>query len=72
MATHIRGDGVGQGQLKDQALKPIILYLKDGTLPEDSQLAKKDVAESTVYTVCDNVLYYLGSKQMETARVVVS
>ena len=40
-------------------------------MPEDSQLAKKVVAESTVYTVCDNVLYYVGSKQIETARVIV-
>ena len=71
IATHRSGDGVGQEQLKDQALKPIILYLKDGTLPEDCQLAKKVVAEPTVYTICDNVLYYIGSKQMETARFVV-
>ena len=33
-------------QLMDQELKPIILYLKDGTLSEDAKLAKKIVAES--------------------------
>ena len=53
------------------SLRAIILYLKDGTLPEDVKLAKKVVVESTVYTICNDVLYYVGSKQMETAHVVV-
>lgn len=39
-----------QEQLKDQELKPIILYLQDGTLPDDDKLAKKIVAEATLYT----------------------
>ena len=28
-------------QLMDQEVQPIILYLKDGTLPEDTKVAKK-------------------------------
>ena len=58
-------------QLMDQELKPIILYLKDGTLSEDAKLAKKIVAESAQYAIYDNILYYVGPKQTETSRVAV-
>ena len=55
----------------DQELKPIILYLEDGTLSEDAKLAKKIVAESAQYAIYDNILYYVGPKQTETSRVAV-
>jgi len=71
MAIQRSGNGISQEQLKYQTLRPIILYLKDGTLPEDVKLAKKVMVQSTVYTICNDVLYYVGSKQMETGRVVV-
>ena len=58
-------------QLMDQELKPIILYLKDGTLSEDAKLAKKIVAVSAQYAIYDNILYYEGPKQTETSRVPV-
>jgi len=35
MATQRSGNGISQELLKDQTLRPIILYLKDGTLLED-------------------------------------
>ena len=52
----------------DQELKPIILYLKDGTLSED---AKKIAAESALHAIFDDILYYVGPKQTETSRVSV-
>ena len=48
----------------DQELKPIILYLKDGTYPK---LAKKIIAEATLYAISDNILYYIGPTQKETS-----
>ena len=58
-------------QMKDPELSSIILYLRDGTLPGDATLAKKIVAESTLYALCNNVLYFVGPKQTEISRVVV-
>ena len=55
----------------DQELKSIILYLKDGQLPEDTNLAKKVVAEATLYTISNDILYFVGPTQTETSRVVV-
>ena len=47
-------------QLKDKELQPIILYLKDGTLPTDQNLASQMVAKASVYTLVDGILYYIG------------
>ena len=58
-------------QLKDQELKPIILYLQDGNLPDDNTLAKKIVADATLYAIFNDILYYVGPTQKETSRVVV-
>ena len=65
------GDTFSNEQLMDQELKPIILYLKDGTLPEDTKLAKKIIAEAALYAISDDILYYIGPTQKEISRVVV-
>ena len=57
-------DLISDEQLKDQELVPIIMYLKDGTLPED---VKKMVAEATLYAIHNDILYYVGPKQTETS-----
>ena len=49
-------------------LQPIILYLRDGELPDD---VKKIVAESALYTMADSIFYYVGPKSSETPRAVV-
>ena len=59
-------------QVKDHELKPIVLYLQDGTLPDDNKVAKKIVAKATLYATFNDTLYYVGSTQKETSRVVVS
>ena len=64
-------DSLYNEQLKDQELAPIIVYLKDGMLPEDVKLAKKLVTEATLYAIHNDILYYVGPTQTETSRVVV-
>jgi len=59
-------------QLKDQHLQPLILCLKNKTLQEDTKLAHKIVAEATLYTLFNDILYYVGPTQTKTSRVVVS
>ena len=58
-------------QFKDQQLQPLILYLRDGVLPEDAKSAKKLVAEASLFTIVNDVLYYVGPTQTEMSRVVV-
>ena len=51
----------------DQEVKPIILYLKDGTLPEDTKLAKKIQAKAAMYAIYNDILYHVGPIQTETS-----
>ena len=55
----------------DQEIKPIILYLKDETLPEYTKLAIKIIPETTLYAIFDDILYYIGPTQKEMSQVVV-
>ena len=58
-------------QLKDKELQPIILYLKDGTLPTDRDLASQMVIKASVYTLVDGILYYIGHRKDVSLRAVV-
>ena len=58
-------------QLRDPALYPIMNYLSKGVLPEDSQVAAKLVAEASLYTMADEILYYIGQKKDSIPKVVV-
>ena len=39
--------------------------------PEDAKSAKKLVAEASLFTILNNILYCVGPTQTETSRVVV-
>ena len=49
----------------------MILYLRDGELPDDVNLARRIVTESAVYTMADNILYHVSSKSSEIPQIVV-
>jgi len=44
-------------QSNNDSLRPIIMYLKDGKLPDKEDVTKKVVTEASLYTVVDNILY---------------
>ena len=46
-------------------------FLKEGTLPSDDQKAKKVTSESHLFTLVDDILYYLDPKQGDQKRTVV-
>ena len=48
------------------------MYLKYGKLPDNEELAKKVVAEASLYTVVNDILYYLGTKYKIPRAVVPS
>ena len=58
-------------QLKDKELKPIILYLKDGILPTDRDLASQMVIKTSIYTLIDDILYYIGHEKDVSLRAIV-
>ena len=65
-------DSLSNEQLKDQELAPIILYLKDGKLPEDVKLAKKWLLRLLCMpSIMIFFTMYVGPTQTETLRVVV-
>ena len=45
-------------QLKDPALCPIMKYLSEGVLPEDTQVAAKIIVQASLYTMAHGILYY--------------
>ena len=70
-ATDCCNDEISDEQFKDPELQLMICYLKEEVLPEDTKLAKKVVTESVMYAIVNDILYYVGPKQMETSRVAV-
>ena len=38
----------------------MILYLRDGELPDNVNLARRIVSESALYTMADNILYHVS------------
>ena len=44
------------------------MYMKEGKLPDNEELAKKVAAEIVLYAVVNDILYYVGTKsEMPTA-----
>ena len=50
-------DGFADKQWSDCELQPMILYLRDGELPDNVNLARRIATEIPVYTMVDNILY---------------
>ena len=63
-------NGFNQEQLKDPALYPIMTYLTEGALPEDSQLAERIIVQASLYTMADGILYYIGQRKDSIPKVV--
>ena len=53
-------------QLKDPALYPIMKYLSERVLPEDTLVAVKIIIQVSLYTMTDGILYYTGQKKDST------
>ena len=64
-------DSFHEEQLRDPALCPIMNYLSEGVLPEDSQVAAKLIVQASLYTMADGILYYIGQKKDSVPKVVV-
>ena len=58
-------------QLADPCLEPIILYLKDGRLPENEQQAQEIITLSKQFTILDEILYRENSKGGELPQIVI-
>ena len=58
-------------QWSDCELQPMILYLRDGEWPDNVNLARRIVTESALFTMADNILYYVDSKSSEIPQTVV-
>ena len=58
-------------QLTDPCLEPIILYLKDGRLPENEQQAQEIITLSKQFTILDEILYRENSKGGELPQIVI-
>ena len=64
-------DTYGSQQEADSELSPIILYLRDGTLPENGKQAQEVITLSQQFTISDGLLYRLNPKRGELPQIVV-
>ena len=64
-STIINSNTLSLHQLSDPDLHPIILYLKENSLPEDNQKAQEVVTLAQQFTMSDEVLYRTSQKQGE-------
>ena len=53
----------GQEQRKDHQILQLCSYLEQGALPEDPAIAKKLVAQSSLFAIVDDTLYYIDPKR---------
>ena len=60
-----------QEQQKDQSVLEMLNFLKDGKLPSDQQRAKKVTLQGNTFTIIDDTLYYVDSKNGNRKRAVV-
>ena len=66
-AVRLPANHFHEEQLKNAALYPIVKYLSEGVLPEDTQVATKIIVQASLY----GILYYTGQKKDSTPKVVV-
>ena len=64
-------DSFHEQQLRDSTLNSIMSYLSEGILPDDSQEAAKIIVQTSLYTMVDGILYYIGQKSDSSPWVVV-
>ena len=58
-------------QRKDPKVLDYILFLEKGELPLDQQRARKVALQETLFTIVDQILYYVDPKQTNRRRAVV-
>ena len=64
-------DSLPQEQRKDPALLEIIQFLESGVLPADEGRARKIALQSSLFSLVDDVLFFMNTKLDRQQRVVV-
>ena len=60
-----------QEQLKDQRIREMTTFLKDGKLPHDGTQAHKIVAQAPHYSLVSGILYYVDPRKRNYKQAVV-
>ena len=69
--TPVTGFSLKEEQEKDMKLHEIRDYLYSGVLPQDDKQARKLVVQAQLFTVVNDVLYYLDLHQKNQQRTVM-
>jgi len=65
------GSDFGVEQQKDGELRDIINFLRDGSLPDDSRVAKRISCQSSCFALVDGILYFIDPKHDHRKRCAV-
>ena len=69
--SHLLASAFAEEQRKDPDICSLLRFLEDQRLPEDPQRAKKIALQAPLFTICDNILYYIDPKPTHRKRIVV-
>ena len=61
----------GTEQQRDEELRDIVRFLRDGSLPDDNKAAKKISCQSSCFAIVDEILYFVDPKQDHRKRCAV-
>ena len=64
-------ESFGEEQRKGPELSEIIHFIQTEELPQEEKRARKIALQSSLFTVADDTLYYVDSKQKHLKRVAV-
>ena len=67
----INVDSFAEEQKQDSNIRKLVNYLEEGTLPEDTRSASKVVSLAPLFTLVNNILYFIDAKQSNLRWVVV-
>lgn len=56
-------DDFATEQRKDSAIQMLVNYLEQGVLPEDTQLVCKITSQAPIFTVVNQIVYYVDPKR---------
>ena len=69
--TYIKLDSFANEQRKDPTLKEIVIFLEKEELPLEQKRARKIALQASLFTIEDQILFYIDPKQQHRKRVVV-
>ena len=71
ITSEYNSHGFSEEQKKDEEILSMIRFQQEKILPEDTANARRIAAQAPMFTMIEEILYYLDDKQPDVKRIVV-